>query len=340
MPAPVSQTATPLPPQLGPLESIVGCWAGGYGESWTDMAIYAVIEPIMRDVWTIISTVLGLVKLLWETYGQDVIDIVVIVFGYLRTTIGNIMVIIQGIIETVTGLIEGDWTKVWNGISTIFSGVWKQISEALVTWIGIIDVVTGGWLTGTYNSVLGWLNKLWKDVEEGPIGQFVRAIIQLWDSVRTITKDAWFWLTDEVWQAADKLWKVVMDGPIGTFLFAIRNFTASVRQAFTDMLAGIKIQTPHINIQWGDFPVLGRIPTGVSVDWYARGGNFLATGPMLIGVGERGPERVQITPVGQGGAGSNSTITINYYDQRPNGGPADIPGIARRLQWQMAMRGV
>ena len=44
MPAPVSQTATPLPAQLGPLESVIGCWAGGLGGSWTDMAVYAMIK--------------------------------------------------------------------------------------------------------------------------------------------------------------------------------------------------------------------------------------------------------------------------------------------------------
>ena len=44
MPSASFQAATPLPPQLGPLETIVGCWAGGRGGSWTDMAVYAVIE--------------------------------------------------------------------------------------------------------------------------------------------------------------------------------------------------------------------------------------------------------------------------------------------------------
>ena len=38
------QAATPLPAQLGPLESVVGCWMGGYGDDWTSQAAYAVVE--------------------------------------------------------------------------------------------------------------------------------------------------------------------------------------------------------------------------------------------------------------------------------------------------------
>lgn len=30
--------------QLGPPESVVGCWAGGYGDDWTSRAVYAAVE--------------------------------------------------------------------------------------------------------------------------------------------------------------------------------------------------------------------------------------------------------------------------------------------------------
>ena len=43
MPAASFQAPTPLPHQLGPLENVVGCWAG-YGGSWTSMEVYAVVE--------------------------------------------------------------------------------------------------------------------------------------------------------------------------------------------------------------------------------------------------------------------------------------------------------
>lgn len=43
-------------------------------------------------------------------------------------------------------------------------------------------------------------------------------------------------------------------------------------------------------------------PPGPGWDWYGQGGDFVTSGPRLIGIGEKGPERVTITPLSRAGA--------------------------------------
>ena len=81
-----------------------------------------------------------------------------------------------------------------------------------------------------------------------------------------------------------------------------------------------------------------RIPSGVSVDWYGAGANFIAGGPMLLGVGERGPERVIVQPLAGGGEGNaGATYQLTYNDYRESGGPPDLLAVARALEWRARM---
>jgi len=83
----------------------------------------------------------------------------------------------------------------------------------------------------------------------------------------------------------------------------------------------LHIVMPHFTVTWDS--VLGvDYPSGFDVDWYAKGGDFMVHGPTIIGVGESGTERVQITPAGEAPvadqAPSSTTeinITANYPQQ-------------------------
>jgi hypothetical protein len=50
--------------------------------------------------------------------------------------------------------------------------------------------------------------------------------------------------------------------------------------------------------------------------WYGDGGDFTAHGPMMIGVGEKGSERVTVTPTGKSGPGGVKIGTININNHR------------------------
>ena len=80
----------------------------------------------------------------------------------------------------------------------------------------------------------------------------------------------------------------------------------------------------------------GRIP------WYADGGDFIAHGPQVIGVGEKGQEHVQITPHRRAAAasGSQGGMTVNVsIGSIENHRPGDVAKIIRG-EIELALAGV
>lgn len=66
--------------------------------------------------------------------------------------------------------------------------------------------------------------------------------------------------------------------------------------------------------------------------WFGDGGDFVVRKPLVIGVGERGPERVQITPLGRPGAGGGDVhyhIHWSTFAGRPS--RREIEGLYREL---------
>lgn len=72
----------------------------------------------------------------------------------------------------------------------------------------------------------------------------------------------------------------------------------------------------------------GRTPGWAG--WHASGGDFTTNGPTLIGAGERGRERVSITPLGRGSGprGHNITVEIGHVTMAKD---ADIEQVARKV---------
>lgn len=72
---------------------------------------------------------------------------------------------------------------------------------------------------------------------------------------------------------------------------------------------------------------------------YASGLSATFASPTRILVGERGPERVTVTPLaGGGGPTSNSSFTLNYTAVRSASGYDDAVRAMRRLEWLARMR--
>ena len=53
-------------------------------------------------------------------------------------------------IDFITGIFQGDWKKAWNGVKSIFGGIWDA-------FIGIVR--------NPINTILGFINKLLKGAE-------------------------------------------------------------------------------------------------------------------------------------------------------------------------------
>jgi phage-related protein len=81
-------------------------------------AVFRWLEPVIRVVWTAIS-------------------------AQVRAAI----TFVRGVIQTVTALLRGDWSAVWEGIRTILAGVWQGILGIVSAAVGFLRLIVSGALS-------------------------------------------------------------------------------------------------------------------------------------------------------------------------------------------------
>jgi hypothetical protein len=114
------------------------------------------VVPILTNIINAILPVLtSLLQALMPVI-QFLADLFANVLGAALTTvtniIGSVMKIFQGLIDFITGVFTGDWSKAWEGVKSIFSGIFEGIGEIFKAPIRVI--------VSAINTVIGGLNKL------------------------------------------------------------------------------------------------------------------------------------------------------------------------------------
>jgi phage-related protein len=93
---------------------------------------------------------------------------------------------VSGIINIVTGIISGDWSKVWKGIQQVFGGVWTAIKGILDSTLNIIRGIFGGFCT--------WVKSIWNaawDSVKNKINDVITGI-------KNIIKSGFDWISNSV----------------------------------------------------------------------------------------------------------------------------------------------
>lgn len=136
------------------------------------------IDWIVNNVWPIfewIGKMLGTMfmitlpatlQFLWGVIKSVFTWIVDVVKNVWTTAVGvvkGIMTVLEGLIQFLTGAFTGNWTKAWDGIKRIFSGVWETIVAMSKGFVNLlIDTVNAliRAVTAGINAVIGSLNKI------------------------------------------------------------------------------------------------------------------------------------------------------------------------------------
>lgn len=124
-------------------------------------------EAVMT-VWN--NALAPLINWIVKTFGPIFVSTFNTVWGTVKAVIGNIVDAVKnifsalgGLMDFITGVFSGDWKKAWNGIKTVFKGVWDalvNIVKAPVNLIlGFINRMLNG-ITSGVNLAIKGLNKL------------------------------------------------------------------------------------------------------------------------------------------------------------------------------------
>ena len=90
-------------------------------------------------------------------------------YGGIADIVNGIITAIRGIIQFVTGVFTGNWRKAWQGIKTIFKGIFDSLVAVVKTPINmIIDIINGmiGGVVSGVNSVIRAINSIRVDMPD------------------------------------------------------------------------------------------------------------------------------------------------------------------------------
>jgi TP901 family phage tail tape measure protein len=107
-----------------------------------------IISAILPPLSALLQALIPVIQLVAEIFAS--------VLGSALQSVSNIiqsvMQIFQGLIDFVTGVFTGNWSKAWEGVKSIFSGVFSGLGEIFkAPFRAIVSVI---------NTVIGGLNKL------------------------------------------------------------------------------------------------------------------------------------------------------------------------------------
>ncbi len=135
-------------------------------EAWD--GLYQILN---KTVIPIIGTVISVLQKLWEKVINPLVTALWdkvkpafdTVFSGIGEVINGLKEILTGIIKFVTGVFTGDWKKAWEGVKSIFKGIFDALVGIVKTPINlIIDIINGmvGGIVDGVNLVIKAINSL------------------------------------------------------------------------------------------------------------------------------------------------------------------------------------
>lgn len=199
------------------------------------VALVPLFASIVSAVLPVVTTIAGLLV----PVIQSLLPVVQTVFSIIATVVRTVMGVVQGIILVATGIISGDWSKVWQGIRTVF--------DSILTGIGDFARDFFGKLPGQIVSALGSLGDLLLGAGGAILDGFLRGLEGAWKGVQDFVGGIGTWIADN-------------KGPISYDKRLLKPAGAAIMGG---LLGSMKSQMPQLQRFLGD--VTGSI-AGIGTD--------------------------------------------------------------------------
>lgn len=175
-------------------QMLTNCWEGLVKPIWEEIvaALTEIWEQNLKPLWdnildfvgelvdcalTIYNNVIAPI-LLWvqrKVYPivvgvvQEIVDRVKIVIQGIVDAVNGIVTALKGIVQFIKGVFSGDWRDAWNGVKSIFKGVWDSLVAIVKIPVNLIIEMINKMLTGVIgaiNKIVGAINTLSFDVPD------------------------------------------------------------------------------------------------------------------------------------------------------------------------------
>lgn len=202
---------------LGPIFDFIGALFGAFRSDAEDStsaagSAFGGFVDIIKGFGEIVAAVFGAIQEFWAEWGDEISAIIGFVAGFLIDTLGAAIRTIQGIIETILGIITGDWSRAWEGVRDVFGGVWDAIKAQVELVFGAVSDFIGATLetiretwTSAWRAVRRFLRRAWETIEAtvrtifAAVSGFISSTLDavsstwstIWGGVRDFFAGAW-----------------------------------------------------------------------------------------------------------------------------------------------------
>ena len=172
---------------------------------------FAALGSAATTLGAIIAVAFAAIGTAWDAVGPYVLPLVTGFVTYIGGAFQTLSQVLSGIMTTILGVITGNWGQAWDGVKTIWEGVWGYLQAA---WQWLVT------LTSNTFSIIGvTIGSAWSGIQGltgAALGAIRDGMNSAWQWLVGVTTSAWESLKNAVTQPFVAAWNAVSQ-TLGTF---------------------------------------------------------------------------------------------------------------------------
>lgn len=265
-------------------------------------------DSIMQAVNTVWNTVLSVIT----TVMSALMPIVQAAWEYIKAVITTAMNIVLSVIQIVTGIINGDWSAVWNGIKDLFSSVWNGIKNIASTGANYIQSL----LSAAWNVITSITSSVWNNIKSSISNAINGAKDAVSNAINSI-KNFFTSIGDiDLFEIGKNIIQGLING-IGSMVNAVKDKISEVAGGIKDKITGaLGIHSPS---RWMRDMIGKNMMLGweIGIDRNAKLPQLAMQGA-VDGVVLPSVTAESVLSSRVSGIGASNSVTNNYYQTQSN----------------------
>lgn len=238
----------------------------GYAQeiiAWVVSMYETYLAPVVDKILDCISRIIIAIGSIWEFLSPIIDTIIDVIMNVLEPVIdglcgiiGGIIDVLSGVADFITGVFTGDWSKAWDGIKLIFSGVIDAIVSLFRgLYNTIVALLQGAWniIKSTWSVVSTWFNNavikplanlfsgIWNTLKNGAQGAW-NGIKSVFSGVasffKSIFTNAWNGVK-AVFSTGGRIFSGITDGIVSAFKKVVNTIIAGINKVVAIPFNGI-----------------------------------------------------------------------------------------------------
>lgn len=240
------------------------------------------VTQSLGEVW---NSIMNAIRNAWESY---VAPLASIITGFAES--------IRDVFQALFGWIVGgsSWVDLCRGIASNWGSVVQPLIGVAQGWASSIQGVfqsLQGAVSGIWSSITGTVQSAANSIN-GIVSGIMSRVQSAWSSVQSLASNASRSVSDAVSSAASTAGSIV-SGVTSAVTSTLSNVVTTITKAITTTTPATS--TPTVTSPAG---TVIRTSSGAIRDVWARGFEGVISNPTVALIGEAGPERVSVKPLG------------------------------------------